>query len=49
MQDLAADQTVLVMGDLNTTEREPAYADFTAGLQRRASGCRHRTGPHVAA
>jgi len=31
--DLAAGQTVVVMGDLNTTEREPAYADFTAGLR----------------
>ena len=31
--DLAAGQTVLVMGDLNTTEREQAYADFTAGLR----------------
>ncbi len=31
--DLAAGQTVLVMGDLNTTEREPAYGDFTAGLR----------------
>jgi endonuclease/exonuclease/phosphatase (EEP) superfamily protein YafD len=30
--DLAADRSVVVMGDLNTTEREPAYADFTAGL-----------------
>ena len=30
--DLAAGQSVLVMGDLNTTEREPAYADFTRGL-----------------
>ena len=31
--DLAAGQTVLVMGDLNTTEREQAYADFTTGLR----------------
>lgn len=31
--DLAAQQTVLVMGDFNTTEREQAYADFTAGLR----------------
>jgi len=31
-QDLLADQTVVVMGDLNTTEREPAYAEFAAGL-----------------
>ena len=31
--DLAAGQTVLVVGDLNTTEREQAYADFTAGLR----------------
>ena len=31
-QDLAAGQTVIVMGDLNTTEREPAYGYFTAGL-----------------
>jgi len=30
--DLAAGQSVLVMGDLNTTEREQAYADFTRGL-----------------
>ena len=30
--DLAAGQSVIVMGDLNTTEREPAYTDFTAGL-----------------
>lgn len=31
--DLGAGQTVLVIGDLNTTEREPAYADFSAGLR----------------
>ena len=31
--DLAAGQTVLLMGDLNTTEREQAYADFSAGLR----------------
>jgi vancomycin resistance protein VanJ len=30
--DLAAGQSVLVLGDLNTTEREQAYADFTRGL-----------------
>jgi vancomycin resistance protein VanJ len=31
--DLAAGREVLVMGDLNTTEREPAYHDMAAGLQ----------------
>ena len=31
--DLAAGRSVVVMGDLNTTEREPAYAEFTSGLR----------------
>ena len=30
--DLAAGRSVLVLGDINTTEREPAYFDFSAGL-----------------
>lgn len=32
-QDLNAGRSVIVMGDLNTTEREPAYADFSTGLR----------------
>jgi endonuclease/exonuclease/phosphatase (EEP) superfamily protein YafD len=31
--DLAAGRPVIVMGDLNTTEREPAYADMSLGLK----------------
>lgn len=31
-QDLDAGRSVIVMGDINTTEREPAYADLSAGL-----------------
>jgi endonuclease/exonuclease/phosphatase family metal-dependent hydrolase len=31
--DLAAHRPVIVMGDINTTEREPAYAALTAGLR----------------
>lgn len=31
--DLAAGRSVVVLGDLNTTEREPAYAEFTSGLR----------------
>ena len=31
--DLAAGLTVLAMGDINTTPREPAYAQLSAGLQ----------------
>jgi endonuclease/exonuclease/phosphatase family metal-dependent hydrolase len=31
--ELAAGRSVVVLGDLNTTEREPAYADLTAGLR----------------
>jgi endonuclease/exonuclease/phosphatase family metal-dependent hydrolase len=31
-QDLSAGRSVIVMGDVNTTEREPAYADLSAGL-----------------
>ena len=31
-QDLGGGMPVLVMGDLNTTEREPAYAQFSAGF-----------------
>ena len=30
--DLAAGRTTLVLGDLNTTERDAAYSDFTVGL-----------------
>jgi vancomycin resistance protein VanJ len=30
--DLAAGKSVIVMGDLNTTEREPAYAEISAGM-----------------
>jgi vancomycin resistance protein VanJ len=30
--DIAAGKRVLVMGDINTTEREPAYAELAAGL-----------------
>jgi endonuclease/exonuclease/phosphatase family metal-dependent hydrolase len=31
--DIAAGRSVLVAGDFNTTEREPAYADFVRGLR----------------
>jgi len=31
--DLAAGRSVIVLGDINTTEREPAYAQVTAGLR----------------
>lgn len=31
-QDLGAGRAVIVLGDINTTEREPAYADLSAGL-----------------
>jgi vancomycin resistance protein VanJ len=31
--DLALDRTVIVLGDLNTTEREPAYAVLSANLR----------------
>jgi endonuclease/exonuclease/phosphatase family metal-dependent hydrolase len=31
--DLASGSLVLVMGDMNTTEREPAYHDMSAGLK----------------
>lgn len=31
--DLAAGRSVVVLGDLNTTEREPAYLDFSAGMR----------------
>lgn len=30
--DLAASRPVIVLGDINTTEREPAYAELAAGL-----------------
>jgi len=38
--DLAANRPVLVLGDMNTTEREPAYADMSHGLHdaRREAG-----------
>lgn len=32
-QDLAAGRSVVVLGDINTTEREPAYAELSAGLR----------------
>jgi vancomycin resistance protein VanJ len=32
-QDLRAGRSVIVMGDINTTEREPAYADLSVGLR----------------
>lgn len=31
--DLQAGRPVIVLGDLNATEREPAYAEFSAGLR----------------
>jgi vancomycin resistance protein VanJ len=31
--DLAQGRSVIVLGDINTTEREPAYADFASGLR----------------
>jgi endonuclease/exonuclease/phosphatase family metal-dependent hydrolase len=31
--DVDAGRTVLVVGDINTTEREPAYSDLSAGMQ----------------
>ena len=31
--DLAVGRSILVLGDLNATEREPAYLDFSAGLR----------------
>jgi endonuclease/exonuclease/phosphatase family metal-dependent hydrolase len=31
--DVASGQTVLIAGDFNTTEREPAYHDFVRGLR----------------
>ncbi len=31
--DMAAGRTVLVMGDINTTDREPAYSTLTDGLR----------------
>ena len=31
--DIAAGHSVIVLGDINTTEREPAYAELSAGLR----------------
>ena len=31
-EDLASHRTVIVLGDINTTEREPAYDEVSAGL-----------------
>lgn len=32
-EDLALDRSVIVLGDFNTTEREPAYAQLSTGLR----------------
>jgi endonuclease/exonuclease/phosphatase family metal-dependent hydrolase len=32
-QDLSAGRSVVVLGDVNTTEREPAYAELSEGLR----------------